>query len=272
MVSYNHQFPLAGKTVLVTRSASQSNLFRQLLEEKGATVIEMPCLVIQNPSSWQDLDQAIANFSEFNWLILTSANAVEYFVKRLKYLGKNLQLLEGIKIAVVGKKTAKVLKEYNLKPDFIPPNFVADSLVESFPELLGDKKILFPRVETGGREILVQELTKKGANLIEVAAYQSGCPTEIDMTAWHTLEHRVINILTFASSKTVKNFHQLIDLALKNNPQIINIQSLLKDVIIASIGPETSKTCKQLFGRVDIQAQEYTLEGLIDAIVNNIRR
>lgn len=266
MSNYTDSFPLASKTILVTRAASQSNDFRNLLEAKGATVIEMPALVIQPPSNWDDLDKAINNLSEFNWLILTSANAVEYFFKRLNSFNKDARFLSKIKIAVVGKKTAEFLEKYSLKPDFIPPNFVADSLVETFPESLNNQQILFPRVETGGREILVQELTKKGAKVFEVAAYQSGCPTEIDPIVLEALQDEIIDIITFASSKTVKNFHQLITNEMGNKFQI-SLDSLLEKVCLASIGPETSKTCNQLLGRVDIEAKEYTLEGLIEAII-----
>ncbi len=268
MPTYTDSMPLVGKTILVTRAASQSSKFRYLLEEKGATVIEMPALVILPPSDWANLDGAIASLAEFHWLILTSANGVDYFFKRLNYWGKDARALAGVKIAVVGKKTAKVLQEYGLTPDFIPPNFVADSLVANFPESLREKKILFPRVETGGREILVQELNKQNAIVIEVAAYQSGCPAAMEPTAWQALQTGTVNIITFASSKTVKNFHQLITSALQDNPEI-TLQSLLKKVCLASIGPETSKTCLQLLGRVDIEAEEYTLEGLIQAIENS---
>ncbi|HBL13562.1 MAG TPA: uroporphyrinogen-III C-methyltransferase, partial [Cyanobacteria bacterium UBA11162] len=115
------------------------------------------------------------------------------------------------KIAVVGKKTAASLKQYSLQPDFIPPNFVADSLVEHFPEPLANKKVLFPRVETGGREILVKELTAQGADVIEVPAYQSACPSEISPTVWEALQSKTVDIITFASSKTVKNFYHLVE-------------------------------------------------------------
>jgi uroporphyrinogen III methyltransferase/synthase len=267
MTTHIDSLPLAGKTVLVTRAPFQSSKFRQMLEEKGAVVREMPTLVILPPSSWAKLDVAIASLSEFNWLILTSANGVESFFKRLHDLGQDSRALAGVKIAVVGQKTAQVLQEYGLTPDFIPPNFVADSLVANFPQPLGEQKILFPRVETGGRELLVQELTKQGAKVVEVAAYQSGCPAEIDGTAWQALREGMIDIITFASSKTVKNFHQLITSALQDNPEITP-QSLLEKVGLASIGPETSKTCLELLGRVDVEAQEYTLEGLIQAIIN----
>ncbi|MCA1991624.1 MAG: uroporphyrinogen-III C-methyltransferase, partial [Coleofasciculus sp. S288] len=174
---------LSGKTVLVTRSAEQSSQFSDLLHQQGAQVIEMPALVICPPSSWDGLDHAIAHLSDFDWLILTSTNGVDYFFERLLDRGKDARNLAGVKIAAVGKKTAVSLKARHLKPDFIPPNFVADSLIEHFPEPLTDKKILFPRVETGGRDVLVKELTARGANIVEVPAYQSACPSQISPDA-----------------------------------------------------------------------------------------
>ncbi|AFY78797.1 uroporphyrin-III C-methyltransferase [Pleurocapsa sp. PCC 7327] len=257
--------PLAGKTVLVTRSAEQSNNFTHLLQAQGATVIEMPALEIRPPSSWEALDSAIARLCEFDWLILTSANGVEYFFKRLETTGLDARALAGIKIAVVGKKTSAILKQYGVKPDFIPPNFVADSLVENFPDAIANKKILFPRVEMGGREVLVKELTAQGAEVVEVAAYQSVCPDEIAPQAWEALQQKSVDIITFASSKTVRHFCQLIEKALGAN-STVTLQELLKDICIASIGPQTSKDCYELLGRVDVEAKEFTLDGLTNAI------
>lgn len=260
--------PLSGKTVLVTRAAEQSSRFTHLLLQQGATVIEMPALEIYPPSSWQALDQAIVVLDTFHWLILTSANGVDYFFERLATKRLDARALAGVKIAVVGKKTAATLKHYGVQPDFIPPDFVADSLVANFPESLVNKKVLFPRVETGGREVLVKELTEQGATVVEVAAYQSGCPQQILPEAWEVLQQKKVDIITFASSKTVQNFCQLIELAIAINSEI-TLQSLLQNISIASIGPQTSKTCHQLLGRVDIEAQEYTLEGLTKAIFNS---
>lgn len=264
--SPSSSLPLTGKNVLMTRSAEQSSKFRDLLQQKGANILEMPALEIMPPSSWADLDKAIANLASFDWLILTSANGVNYFCDRLANQGKDARTLAGIKIAVVGKKTAASLQQKNLQPDFIPPDFVADSLVANFPEELTQQKILFPRVETGGREVLVKELTAKGAEVVEVAAYQSSCPQNIDSNSWQALQDKQIDIITFASSKTVKNFAQLIEQELNNLNNHLTLQSILNNVCIASIGPQTSKTCQELFGRVDIEAKEYTLEGLTNAI------
>ncbi|MFW6296532.1 MAG: uroporphyrinogen-III C-methyltransferase [Halothece sp.] len=263
----SNAFPLSGKTILVTRSSEQSSKFNNLLQQQGATVIEMPALEITPPSSWEQLDYAIANLSDFHWLILTSANAVNYFFERLAVFGKDARYLAGLRIAVVGKKTASVLRNYNIKPDFIPPNFVADSLIEHFPDSLSDKQILFPRVETGGRDVLVKEFRERESYVMEVAAYESGCPENANQEAIAALQNQQVNIVTFASSKTVKNFHQLLQKSnLEQTPK-----ALLKDVWIASIGPQTSATCYELFDRVDVEAEEYTLEGLTEAIVNQVR-
>lgn len=262
VTSTTKSLALSGKNILITRAAEQSSKFSDRLQQEGATVIEMPALVITPPSTWQPLDDAISNISTFHWLILTSSNGVDYFFDRLIAKGKDSRALAGLKIAVVGKKTAESLKTRALEPDFIPPNFVADSLVANFPGNLAGTKILFPRVETGGRDVLVKELTEKGAEVTEVPAYESGCPLEIASDALRALQNQTIDVITFASSKTVQNFCQLID----SNNQLLP-ENLLEGICIASIGPQTSESCQSLLGRVDIQAQEYTLDGLTEAII-----
>jgi uroporphyrinogen III methyltransferase/synthase len=254
--------PLRQQTILVTRAADQSSQFTDLLQQRGATVLEMPALVISDPSDWQPLDRAIAQIETFDWLILTSSNGVDYFCRRLMELQKDSRHLAHLKIAVVGKKTAASLASKCLQPDFIPPDFIADSLVANFPESLAGKKILFPRVESGGREILVQEMTAQGAIVIEAPAYQSGCPQNINPEVLEALQNHRVNILTFASSKTVKNFWRLIEENLSVLPE-----DWLDSIAIASIGPQTSESCQTFFGKVDIEAKEYTLDGLTQAIV-----
>jgi uroporphyrinogen III methyltransferase/synthase len=218
------------------------------------------------PSEWYELDQAIAQIKTYDWLILTSANAVDYFFDRFILQGQDLRTLANCKIAVVGKKTAKFLKARGFTPDFTPPEFVADSLIHHFPDSIAGLKILFPRVESGGREVLVKSFTVAGALVNEVAAYQSGCPTTADPVAIEALKSGQITIVTFASSKTVQHFYQLVESAIGSD-----LTAILKNVCIASIGPQTSKTCQELFGRVDVEATEYTLEGLVDGIVRSIQ-
>lgn len=250
--------PLTGKTILVTRSLGQASLFSNLLQQQGATVIEMPALEIVPPASWEELDRAIAHLLEFDWLILTSTNGVDYFFERLAAQNRDARALAGVKIAVVGEKTAQSLKQHGLQADYIPPDFVADALVEHLQAQLKDKKVLFPRVESGGREVLVKELSAIGAEMVEVAAYQSRCPEVFAPAALEALQRGSIDVISFASSKTVKCFYQLLK---------AQGGADLAEVCIASIGPQTSKTCRELLGRVDVEATEYTLEGLTQAIV-----
>jgi uroporphyrinogen III methyltransferase / synthase len=249
---------IADKTVLVTRASGQASEFSQMLRSRGARVLELPTLEIVPPSSWADLDRSIENLTDFDWLILTSSNGVDGFFERLAAAELDSRALSSIKIAVVGQKTAQSLQKYGIKPDFIPPDFVADALISHFPIDRTDLRILFPRVETGGREVLVGEFTRLGATVVEVAAYQSQCPQQLDPAILSALQRQQVDILTFASSKTVKNFCQLIGDSLP--------LAWSERIWIASIGPQTSATCRSLLGKVDIEATEYTLPGLLAAL------
>ncbi|WP_430685379.1 uroporphyrinogen-III C-methyltransferase [Leptolyngbya sp. AN02str] len=250
--------PLHGKTVLITRSAGQSSQFAELLMAQGTHVLEMPAIEIGPPSSWAALDDAIAQIHRFQWLVLTSTNGVDYFFERLAQQEKDARALAGIKLAVVGKKTAQRLHDYGLRPDFIPPDFVADSLVEHFPDSLVGCSILFPRVETGGRDVLVKLFRDQGAAVSEVSAYQSDCATTLPNEVRTALEQRTLDAVTFASSKTVKCFQHILHQA--------NV-SLPDSCAVASIGPQTTTACLAHLGRVSVEAEEYTLEGLTLALV-----
>lgn len=246
--------------MLVTRSVGQSAEFRRRLEAEGASVVEMPALEITGPDDWTSLDRAIAQLTSFHWLVLTSANGVEFLLERLQHQGLDPAALSPIKIAVVGRKTARVLASHGLTPEFVPPEFVADSLVDHFPNGsdLSGLRILFPRVQSGGREVLVKELTGKGADVVEVPAYQSRCPQAIAPEAEAALREGRVDVVAFASSKTVRCFYELV--------QGKGLLNALDRVPLASIGPQTSATCQELLGRVDVEAEEYTLEGLTQAI------
>ncbi len=253
---------LTGKTILVTRAATQASQFMDRLAETGAIALEMPALEIVPPSSWAALDREIARLPQYDWLVLTSANAVEFFFERLQTLRNSTRLPMRLQLAVVGDKTAIALKKVGFDPDFVPPEFVSDSLAAYFPGGVEGARILFPRVETGGRDLLVRDLTAKGAEVVEVAAYQSLCPKQIPPAVLAALQNRRIDAITFASSKTVKHFCQMLDQAQPDG----SWQDWLTGVCIASIGPQTSKACEDFLSRVDAEATEYNLEGLIRAL------
>ncbi|MEO1593291.1 MAG: uroporphyrinogen-III C-methyltransferase [Cyanobacteria bacterium J06632_22] len=257
--------PLAGQTVLVTRAAGQSSVFTELLREQGGTIVDMPALEIVPASDAAPLERAIQTLKNYDWLVLTSANAVTFFLERLWDSGQDWRSLAHVRIAVVGQKTAKVLASHGLRADFIPPHYIADSLVEHFPEPLAALRVLFPRVEQGGRPVLVASFRAQGAVVDEVAAYNSVCPSAIAPAALAALQAHQINIVTFASAKTVRHFARLMAQTFGEG-----WSDCLQDVAIASIGPQTSIACQSQLGRVDIEAIDYTLEGLTAAIVKAV--
>lgn len=252
--------PLAGQSILVTRAATQAPTFSQVLRQAGATVWEMPTLDIGPPSSWEGLDQALRNLESFDWLILTSTNGVAAVWSRLQGLGLDPSKLAHLKIAVVGQKTAESLQSFGRPPDFIPPQFIADALVAHFPEPMAGLNILFPRVETGGRDVLIQAMRSQGANLVEVPAYESRCPSHIAPDIAELLQAKTLTMITFTSGKTVQHFCQLVG-------GVNRAQDLLENVKIASIGPQTSQACLTYLQRVEVEASEHTLEGLARAII-----
>ena len=250
--------PLAGKTILVTRAMSQASKFSEMLQAKGASVVDLPALEIREPESWEGVDSAIAHLHRFDWLILTSANAVNFFLDRLLQQRKDLRALASLKIAVVGRKTNSFLNQRGLLADFTPPEFVADSLIEHFPKNPDGLKLLFPRVESGGRDVLVKEMTAQGAEITEVAAYESACPQRIPPAAKMAIEAGTVDAVTFGSSKTVRHFAQLMEKTF--GAQWLD---LMEKIAVASIGPQTSRDCRELLGKVTVEAEEYTLPGLI---------
>ncbi|MEO1375033.1 MAG: uroporphyrinogen-III synthase [Cyanobacteria bacterium J06635_10] len=254
--------PLTNTTVLVTRAASQSDNFINLLQQAGATALSMSCLCIAPPSSWEALDNAISRIDEFDWVIFTSTNGIDYFCNRMIHNQGSINALTDVKIAVVGAKTANHLNSYGITPSFTPPDFVSDSLIECFPnrDNLKGTKILYPKLEAGGRENIPEELSSLGAIVTAIPAYQSGCNSDIPSEIENAFNKGRINVVTFASPKTVECFYQMI--------QSIGRESFLDNICIASIGPITSVTCKDVLGRVDVEAQPYTLDGLINSIIN----
>jgi uroporphyrinogen III methyltransferase / synthase len=259
------QGPLFGQQVLVTRAITgEKDSLTQALRSYGALVLEMPVLKITAPSSWRVLDQAIRDLKSFQWLILTSAQGVHYFFERLQAAGLDSRALGGVKIAVVGQKTAESLQHKGIIPDFIPQAFVADALLQEFPnrEQLAGQKILFPRVESGGREVLTDGLRDLGAEVVEAPAYQSRCPEKVSPEIIQELSSGRVQAVTFTSSKTVRHFWALCTQA--GLDPALSLQS----VIIASIGPQTSKTCQELWGRVDVEANPYTMKALAQALAD----
>ena len=256
--------PLQGHTVVITRAREQQSEGRRLLQSLGARVLALPALEIGPPDSWAPLDDALADLENFHWLIVSSANGVDAVESRLQLKGQGLmQRPESLKIAAVGRKTAQHLEELGAPADFVPPTFVADSLIDHFPVSGWGLRILLPRVQSGGRTLLAEAFGEAGSRVVEVAAYESRCPTSIPADTLKALENGEVDVISFSSGKTVTHTVQLLEKALGSS----GTEQLFKKPAVVSIGPQTSQRCKELLGRVDQEATPHDLEGLVQACV-----
>ncbi|KGG16823.1 MULTISPECIES: uroporphyrinogen-III synthase [unclassified Prochlorococcus] len=258
-------FPLSGKTIVLTRSQNQQAEARTLFESRGAKVLDLPALVIGPPDKWEPLDHALLEIEGFHWIIFSSINGVKGVEQRLKLIGKSLSSVsKGLKIAVIGKKTAQYLKTFGVIPDFVPPQFVADSLIDHFPVSVEGLRILIPRVQSGGRNILAEALCKLGGLVVQVPAYESKCPKDIPSETVIALENAKVDAIVFTSAKTAINTSKLL-LSIFGDQW----KKIILDVNIISIGPQTTISCKKEFDKVDQQAKQYDLDGLIEACIES---
>ena len=259
--------PLGGHTIAVTRAESQLGEARRLFERAGATVLDLPALVIGPPDSWGPLDDALAELDEFHWLVVSSSNGVDAVEERLRRRGSGLaRRPASLKIAAVGRKTAARLEELGAAADFVPPAFVADSLIEHFPVSGWGLRLLLPRVQSGGRTVLAEAFGEAGARVVEVAAYESRCPAQLPAATSEALAAGTLSAITFSSGKTVQHTVQLLEAAFG-----AEWRQRLEGVAVVSIGPQTSRTCRQLLGRVDAEADPHDLDGLVAACGRALR-
>src|SRR5213594_1735176 len=232
---------LIGKTILITRAASQAAELRSLLEDLGARVIECPTIQIVPPKTWKPVDDAIRRLATYHWLLFTSANAVEQFMDRM---GDRRPTNS---IAVVGRATADKLNQWGLKPALVPKEFRAEGLLAAFPENLVGTRILFPRAEVA-RELLPDELRRRGATVDIVAVY------------------RTVKALTGSIGDILASEH--VDCIVFTSPSTIpdDLHSLPAGTALAVIGPVTAEAAQLLGLKPDIVPVESTVSGLVEAI------
>jgi uroporphyrinogen-III synthase len=250
----SEQGVLANKRVLVTRPRAQAAAMIEKLAGLGAVPVIFPTIEISTAEDPSQLDQAITNLDSYRWVIFTSVNGVSAFWQRLNALGKDSQACNGIQIAAIGPATAQALREHGVQPAFIPEEYIAEAILPGLGEVLG-QRILLPRADIA-RKALVDELARQGAFPEEIAAYRT-VPARTDPQALSELE-RGVDIATFTSSSTVRNY-----MALLSERAI----PLLQGAVIACIGPITAEEARNQGLTVDVVAEDYTLDGLIEALV-----
>jgi uroporphyrinogen III methyltransferase / synthase len=250
---------LRGKKILVTRPKHQASRFSALLRAHGAEPIEVPTIQIAPPSSWAALDRAIAALTSYDWLVFTSANGVRSFFTRFEQQRSPADL-PSIKCCAIGPETAKQLQARGVRVDVMPTEYRAEAVVQAlsgFP--LQGARVLLPRAAVA-RDVLPQALTARGAQVEVVEAYRTVLPSDVlEPTVRQLFAQRQIDVVTFTSSSTVTNFAAL--------TRETDLSGLLRDVVVACIGPITAESVRSYGVTPTIVAQDFTTPGLTQAIV-----
>lgn len=247
--------PLEGWRIVVTRPRAQAEAFSSRLETLGASVIEFPTIAIEPPANTRPLDEAMRALESYDWIIFTSVNGVRQFWQRARELGADLSPVSRLRVAAIGPATAGELRAHDVEPEIVPDEFVAEAIVEALPDV-GGLRILLPRADIA-RPVLREQLIDKGAQVDEVAAYRTvrGKPDESAFAALRS----GVDVLTFTSASTVRNFVDIVG---------DDLEAVLRETAIACIGPITERAARERGLPVHVVASEYTVDGLIEAIVN----
>jgi len=278
--------PLEGKRILVTRTREQAGVLSERLRALGAIPVEFPTIRIVPPEDWSALDSALHRLfinesPAYDWLVLTSANGVTICCERLHSLGYEArdlqQAKQHVRVATIGPATAAALARYGITADLVPDEYIAESVAAALIADTGQRgssiagqRILLARASEA-RKVLVSELQQAGALVDEVAAYDT-LPVTHDDSRGREILNLLLNhqlaILTFTSSSTVRSFVTWLR-SCEQGATTSPIDLVTQHTQLASIGPITSQTAHELGLRVDIEAKEFTIEGLVNAIVQH---
>ncbi|HEX4819241.1 MAG TPA: uroporphyrinogen-III C-methyltransferase [Acidimicrobiales bacterium] len=244
--------PLFGKSVVVTRARAQSTQLKARLSELGAAVIEVPSIVIDEPTDGGTaLRSAASDVRSYDWVVLTSANGAERFLACLH----DARDLGGVCVAAIGPGTAEVLAHANVRADLVPPRFVAESLLDAFPaaETSARRRVLLARAAVA-RDVLPEGLRERGWIVDVVEAYRT---RTADPSSDVIEAARAADIITFTSSSTVDRY---LDIA--------GIDAV--PPLVACIGPITAEAARAQGLRVDVEAAVHSIDGLVDALVAHV--
>jgi len=263
-VQPNHDRPLEGRTIVVTRAAAQAQRFTQLLEAAGARVLEAPAIVIAPPPSWEPLDQALDTLEQFTWVVFTSVNGVAMVDRRLPARGLTWAALSGRRVAAIGPATADTLAEHGVRADLVPAEYRAEGLVDRLRFVITPAdRVLLPRAAQT-RDVLVTELRRLGAQVTEVPAYATRRADAGTARLREALAAGTIDAVTFTSSSTARNFAELFSEDER--------RAWLSRVTVASIGPITAATAAEYGMTTEVMPAEYTIPALARALTEHFAR
>jgi uroporphyrinogen III methyltransferase / synthase len=243
---------LAGQTVMVTRPGGEEDALTRLLRELGAEVLHQPVIRISDPPDWQPVDNVLDRLDQFDWIVFSSANGVQYFIERLLNIGGDFGQLRRAKLAAIGPATSDALSRYRLLADVIPLEFRAESLADALAGQASGKRFLLIRASRG-REILAEQLRSAGAIVEQVVAYTSSDIDQPDPDIVAKLTAGKIDWITVTSSSIARALVNLFGQKLRQSK-------------LASISPVTSATLHELGYEPAAEAEQYTMPGLVQSI------
>ncbi len=268
-LAWRAPLPLAGRTVLVTRSRQQASALAGRLRELGAAVIEAPTIAIEPPEDFSTIDAALARLGEYGLVAFTSANGVEAFLARGRTLGLDGRALAGVRLAAVGPATAEAMRKAFLEPDVVPEVFTADALAAALASLgdLAGRRVLLARADIA-RPALVEALAAAGAIVDDIAFYRTVAPEALPPEALDALENNRVDWITFTSSSTVTNFLELLPRRPGRAQRGPAAGAPLPAAVrLASIGPITSETLREHGLEPTVEASPHDIPGLLQAIL-----
>ncbi len=255
--------PLEGRSVIVTRTREQADALVEPLEALGAEVLALPVIAIVEPEDWGQVDIAIAHLSDYDWVVLTSTNGVDRFLARV--LEHGLDPAErlassGAKVAVVGSATAARLQDAGVRVDLVPSEFRGEGLADAFREhgVGPGCRILIPRA-LEAREVLPETLREIGCEVDVVPVYRT-MPADPDHAVLDRIRTGDIDVVTFTSGSTVRNFIELLDRV------GLDAARRMERLVVASIGPVTTAALRKRGFEPDVEAQEPTMPALAAAL------
>ena len=251
--------PLFGRCVVVTRARAQAGELSVELERLGAEVYEFPTIQIQAPEDFGPLDAAIRDLDSFGCFVFTSVNGVEAFLERLWHHGLDLRAVpRRAKVAAIGPATAQRIEEVGLRVDVVPEEYRAEALIEVLEtDSIAGERVLIPRAKVA-REILPDKLREAGAEVVVPPAYESAPSSEGKNELARRLGAGEVDCVTFTASSTVENFVGAFGPG--------EAVGLLAETRVVCIGPITAETARGYGLRVDTEAEEYTILGLVEAV------
>lgn len=251
--------PLFGKRILVTRSREQASALSEEIEALGGEPLEFPTIGVADPEDYGPLDRAIEELGKYNWVVFTSVNGVKFFFKRLQFHNKDIRQLYQARLCAIGPKTREALVNYGLLADFIPEEYRAEEIVKGLRgKVMPGDSVLLPRADIA-RRVLPEALNKMGADVAEATAYRTVMGSGDSRLILKMIEEKQIDLVTFTSSSTVRNFVKMLDTP--------DLKRLLEGIAIACIGPITADTVREMGFTVNVVARDYTIKGLLEAIL-----